>query len=847
VSGTVPDGIGSLQMNLSNALLVTARPYNAKCDGSTDDQAAIQEAFNDAQSNGGAVQFPAGTCLTSTIKYYGQPFFGAGKNVTFIKGRPGQDVFQTPDTTVTLDYGAHIHDLTIEVDGTMNAAATEAGGNNTFPNRVFGTLGGTAPIPSVYGGPPAPAALTFDGTVTGNCGGSISAGSKVLTLPCGALTQIPPSYFVGGSITVNGAGLGSANLTTTVAGVLNATTLTLATNASTPVSGAHTTISAAKSIAPPWYCGNAAIAIPASNGAAMARGLNGWVFDNIQIELLNGGTGANNTCGIFIQAAPNALVFQHVDVMQFYGGIIEAPPALNNASYFAWTNDTSQYINTNLKFNIIPMTWINGSHRSASSISIYGGNVPFSMGLFQFQIPLGESNGVIASATFDRLYYECWTPNSGEQSRFSGTDIISGGNMTQCNGAGYVNWLASNSLINAQIGTGIRIGGNHNIFLNASIAGGVVDGGLGNSVQTAVNTSDAFEQRSYDADPIPHQDPLGKLDGSFLIGGNGGTPFLNGSDLVTTCVDYRLALSKEFGSSCENDPTGSEITRRYLKLTGGVNWRTGTPTYTSRFKFGTRLPLSKMNVITQGECVGSSACALTIFFGDSAGSNDAHGSCTLSYGSSWTINGTPGSATACAVDFSSAVIGNNLTLTINPSMGSPSNVRIAFIGFQPQVIATQVNGGSVPASATILGTNALGQLVDASKALPNINTTLHTSLPLASNMPTVIYKSGDVKATSSASGVSTWTAPTAGNYRITLFGNVTSAGTGGTFQADLQCRGGGSWTSGVAGSLANAGQGSSVSIVCRLPAGNGFQYNMSFSAATGIPIVIYDLYVEQLP
>jgi hypothetical protein len=40
----------SLNASVNKVLLVTAPPYNAKCDGMTDDQAAIQAAFNDAYS-----------------------------------------------------------------------------------------------------------------------------------------------------------------------------------------------------------------------------------------------------------------------------------------------------------------------------------------------------------------------------------------------------------------------------------------------------------------------------------------------------------------------------------------------------------------------------------------------------------------------------------------------------------------------------------------------------------------------------------------------------------------------------------------------------------------------------
>ena len=54
---------------------MTAPPFNAKCDGMTDDRAGIQAAFEQALARAEIVQFPPGTCLTSTIVWKGHPFF----------------------------------------------------------------------------------------------------------------------------------------------------------------------------------------------------------------------------------------------------------------------------------------------------------------------------------------------------------------------------------------------------------------------------------------------------------------------------------------------------------------------------------------------------------------------------------------------------------------------------------------------------------------------------------------------------------------------------------------------------------------------------------------------------
>jgi hypothetical protein len=408
---------------------------NLKCDGVTNDHDALQGLFDAALISNTAVQLPPGTCRTSTITFYGQSFFGAGKQLTVIKGMPGQDVFATPDSHVSLRPYAHIHDLTIQPDATVNAASNAVGGNNTFPNRIFGTSGGLIPLAQ----PPAPGPLVFDPAIEGNCGGTIAAGADVLSIPCANLRQIPASYF-------RGVGVKVGMFSTTLAKVVDDSHITLAARA--PSTFTNTIVSIANPFQPPWYCGNAGIAIPASDGANAPTNLNGWVFENVLIEVAKVDNGTY-TCGLFIQAPPNDIAFINVDTTVGYAGIIEALPAVNSRRLFAWTPDTSIYTNVNIKFSTIPMTWVNGTHRIANGLNIYGGNHPYSLGLFQFCVNLG--GGCYPTATFIQYYNECWTPNTGELARFSGTDVFLGGNLGQCNGNSYVNFQLTKSTIDAQV------------------------------------------------------------------------------------------------------------------------------------------------------------------------------------------------------------------------------------------------------------------------------------------------------------------------------------------------------------------------------------------------------------
>ena len=482
-------------------------------------------------------------------------------------------------------------------------------------------------------------------------------------------------------------------LNTTVASIINATSLTLTTPASTAVSNGSATLgytSPATGNQPPWYCGNAAIALPAPSGAAVPTGLNGWVFRNLQIEATNAtaGNGGNYACGIFIQAPSNGLRFENLDVMNLWGGIIEAPPASHNTSYYAWTPDTNSYKDVNLKFDILPMVWYNGSHRVANGINVYAG-FPFHLGLYQFALALGSSAGGSPTATISQLYQECWTPNSGELSRFSGVTDINGGNAEQCGGAEYVNWLANQSKVDAQFGAaGLQIAGNQNSFSNAGIAQSqVVDTGNDNAVQAGVNQSVAGQQRRFYANTIPPQEPVGKLDAGFVLNGNSATPFLSGSDLVTTCRDYIVANNGSGGYSCVNDPTGTEISNSYIHSTSTAGFGTTVASNMSLFKFGDRIPLSKVYVLVNGECEGATSCSTVLKIRDATTGVQIGSNCTLNFTGTWSTDGGPNSTDQCLIDFSGVTPGDVFGFTENSWTGTGlTGTRRAFIAFEPMPV-----------------------------------------------------------------------------------------------------------------------------------------------------------------
>ena len=479
---------------------------------------------------------------------------------------------------------------------------------------------------------------------------------------------------IGAPITVKGVGAHGSDLNTTIASVVNSKTLTLRDAAAAP--GENLSGTYLNPITPPWYIGNCGFAFPDSDGSHPSPNLNYWTFQNILIISANGKFQGNHSCGIFMQAPPYGVHFEKVQIQALWGGYVEALPATNPLGT-TWTGDTASFKDIDLQFDVIPFVIMGGNHRTFTAVNIYGGAQHQTLG------PMWLHPGT--SATISRLYFECQGTNTGEIARFTGVAgfSIEGGSLDQCPAqAHYVLWNASKSNVNASI-SNLRIasGANQNIFTHTSMGGSYLqDNGLGNSVETNGNTNPELAPRSYYANRP--QDPLGKLDGSWLLSGNSTTPFTNGSDLMMTCSDFNFSTrlntsTKQYETYCQADPKGKEITQGFFHATSTAfngGWNLGPSSQGvgpngRSLTVGDRLPRAPMTFLVLGRCDHPCTQRYTI---SDRGNSRPIADANLSFDSNWTIRSIP-------VDLSSIPEGDQITV----AAGSPWSWRRQLDGYGP--------------------------------------------------------------------------------------------------------------------------------------------------------------------
>ena len=671
----------------------------------------IARAFADALTLGKKVQFPAGSCLMSTIKYQGQTLYGAGISVSSIMSMPGQDVFQAPDGPYAIPVGGtFIHDIWIKVDNTVDASAAPQG-NNTFPNRIAGNLGGGVAITPAISTGPAAFGNAPNGYPTG-CTALINSGnlSALVLSGCPPLNVIDQWRVIGAPITIQNVGPSGGPLTTTIASLTGANTINLATPATSSGTGLSGTY--LNPIVFPLPIGNCAFAYPSSNGAggSAATYPQFYVYENVAITQINGPQQGNHSCGMFFQAPPYGDRFSRVRIQNFWGAYIEAYPNTNPGGS-TWTGDTSSYKDLDFYTNAIPFVIMAGNHRTVDNLNIYGGATNEALG------PFWLDHG--STAQINRLYFECTGVTTGEISRFTGDYgiNIAGGSTQQCGATAYVLWAASKSTVNAAF-FNLQVAPNANLNNFTNIQGSkqyIVDNGWSNSIQTNQNTSPfgLYSRTFYANRPIT---PAGAMDASYLLSGNITTQYLNANDLNTRCQDWGNAINVgATDGTCNPDPTGTELSQSYFRSAGPItvadsihaggvtNAWTGVQRY-----FGTNVPQVKTLVAITARCVGSGCAASIPFQVNSISPSNVETTLTtvtLNLTAAW-------STTYGYADMTAAVTGNNLGWRTQTGLtNTGTNYDIASWAIEPLPADFAFRGttvGAIGGSALAAGACATG-------------------------------------------------------------------------------------------------------------------------------------------
>ena len=290
---TNPNGVYVTDLRTTGAQQTerSVKEFGAVCDGVTDDTNALQAALNYAQTHHVALTIPQGTCKTQALNWVGQSIGGLGKQVSALKGFPGQDVLESGTDAMNLLSYTRIHDLTIYVDQSLDISCSAAEGR--------------APAGSCQAGRPIEKNSIF------------SPGGNGLT----GTTGTGAGWAVGNCAIAMAAALGTGGNGLRVAQIEN---LEIATTGVDPVAaqypGAHSTHTCGLYLAqwPQWsefknidirgvHTGIAIPALPVTAPAGLNSDSNRW--ENITIQATHGFTaaaGSNNVLDNVVAAAGNS-------------------------------------------------------------------------------------------------------------------------------------------------------------------------------------------------------------------------------------------------------------------------------------------------------------------------------------------------------------------------------------------------------------------------------------------------------------------------------------------------------------------------------------------------------------
>jgi hypothetical protein len=293
--------------------------YGAKCDGVTDDSAALQAALDAAYASNGVLelQLPAATCYTAkTLHYRGESIVGLGpisdswgNKMSRIQGAPGQDVLANGDPACAPTAG-------------HNSNCTDANG---FPWQMF--LQGTVLRDFTIG-----VNITQDAS-SAPASGTQAAGNGTYHRPIAENSIFSPNACISTGCWVPKSGSGD-----TASGW---STHFVVAPGSTPQKG----------VGAGWWVGNCGIALPNSHPTTTANfpyGFQSAVLTNITFTAegtnvdQNNQARTNHTCALYEQAPPYDAHFEHIYTNYLASGIMLPSPG--NGIFAGSSSDANTYV-----------------------------------------------------------------------------------------------------------------------------------------------------------------------------------------------------------------------------------------------------------------------------------------------------------------------------------------------------------------------------------------------------------------------------------------------------------------------------------------------------------------------
>lgn len=545
---------------------LNVRWFGAKGDGATDDTTAVQAALTAAYAMGNQprVYFPTGTFLVGKLVYKFQNLIGDGQTLTFIQGKPGQDVFYAPDPSISetgnipaVPNSRQWDDLTV---------STDSSGSPAF----------TRPIYPVKG--------AWSGGITVHVGQYYTNAGKVYV-----------AYSIGALPGANSGVTGGSAPTHTIGVASDGGVNWLFVDSSQP------------------NVENAALALPYYDGSVVSTP-DVWInFTNVTFS--DNQAGINNTCAIYCQRNMYNAHFINVRFKPFKFGLLVVPNTIN------WedsqqTSDTMTLINVDFGGisggGSYPCVIYNSQNILMNMIAMYVAHTNdkalYLLNVYDSRGSIAEPNSLVAN----NLYFEGAGGAGVQGMLIMGVGhVINVLNTTFAAGS-YATLAATSCQVNqwnTSLGNNvIQVWGDHNELkglIQQDPYTTVNDQGIGNIIESTFSTSVVNQtERSY-SNANRRRRPVNEQGAAWILGGFEGSPFPNAEDLL---IGGREAKWGSTLSAVVVD--GTQETGGYVRLPSGgsfftnawsnvqVNWGQQLPACKGRLKVKIRSPAGNAGTLT---------------------------------------------------------------------------------------------------------------------------------------------------------------------------------------------------------------------------------------------------------